>query len=171
MKKQLAALVALGFVTFVTACGGSSSGGTPAPAGTTPGASTTTAAAGGTEPENAAAARKEITRNWEKFLASGTPPAVAKTLLETGDSLGPALKKAQQEDKATGGKRSATVTKITFTSPTRANVNYDLDAAGRTLQASGVAVYEDGVWKVSANTFCTLVVLGNGSRPVKGCPS
>jgi len=95
----------------------------------------------------------------------------AKTLLQQGDSLGPALKKAAQEDKATGGTRSAKVTKITFTSPTQANVNYLLKAAGRTLNAAGIAVLEDGTWKVSDITFCTLVVLGNGSRPVKGCAS
>ena len=58
-----------------------------------------------------------------------------------------------------------------FTSPTRANVNYELHAAGQVLNSAGEAVLQDNVWKVSEATFCTLVVLGNGSRPVKGCPS
>ena len=63
----------------------------------------------------------------------------------------------------------AKVVSIEFTSPTEANVNYKLHAAGQVLNSSGTAVLEDGVWKVSDVTFCTLVVLGNGSRPVKGC--
>jgi hypothetical protein len=170
MKRSLATCIALCFVTFVTACGGSSSGGSPTPAGTTPGAATTTAATGN-EPADVEGAKADITANWEKFFDSDTPNAVSEGLLENGDGMGPALKKAKQEDKDTGGKRSAKVTKITFTSATQANVNYDLHAAGRVLQASGVAVYEDGTWKVSTITFCTLVVLGNGSLPVKGCPS
>jgi len=152
------------------ACGGSSSGGTPA-ASSPPSSAATSSSASSNQPADSAAAKAEITTNWEKFLSSDTSQTEAKTLLQQGDSLGPALKKAAQEDKATGGTRSAKVTKITFTSPTQANVNYLLKAAGRTLNAAGIAVLEDGTWKVSDITFCTLVVLGNGSRPVKGCAS
>ena len=85
--------------------------------------------------------------------------------------IGAALRKARQEDKATGGKRSAHVKKITFTSATNATVNYILHAAGQVLNSAGTAVLQDGKWKVSVVTFCTLVVLGNGEKPVKGCPS
>ena len=174
MRRFLApcALVVLATLT-AAGCGGGSSGGSPASTDTTPAGevSTTPAAAGGTAPADVDAAKAEITTNWATFLASGTPRATAVKLLENGEQLGAALKKATAEDKATGGKRKATVTLISFTSPTEANVNYDLDAAGQVLKASGKAVLQDGVWKVSATTFCTLVVLGNGSRPVKGCPS
>jgi hypothetical protein len=124
-----------------------------------------------TAPADPTAAKAEITTAWETFLSSNTKSAAAVALLENGDQLGQALKKARQEDKATGGKRSAHVKKITFTSATNATVNYILHAAGQVLNSAGTAVLQDGKWKVSEVTFCTLVVLGNGEKPVKGCAS
>lgn len=164
-----AAALALVAVTLA-ACGGSSSGGNP-PSQTPSGGTSSTPAAAATAPADEAAAKAEITTAWETFLSSDTKSADAVALLENGDQLGAALKKAHQEDKATGGKRSATVKKITFTSPTNATVNYILHAAGQVLNSAGTAVLQDGKWKVSEVTFCTLVVLGNGEKPVKGCPS
>jgi len=152
--------------TLATACGGGSS--KPA-ASVKPQNSSTTPAASSTAPADVAAAKAEITTNWETFLRSGTPQAKAVSLLEKGSTLGTALAKAAEEDKATGGKRSAKVTSIVFTSPTNASVAYKLHAAGTVLNSSGVAVLEDGVWKVSDVTFCTLVLLGNNEKPVKGC--
>jgi hypothetical protein len=167
--KRFFAICAIVPTIFAAGCGGGSSAG---PGDTPPSDSTsTTPAAVAPGPADEAAAKAEITKNWELFLKSGTPRATAVKLLENGDSLGAALKKATQEDEATGGERSATVKTITFTSPTKANVTYELHAAGQVLNSAGEAVLQDGVWKVSEATFCTLVVLGNGSRPVKGCAS
>lgn len=171
--RTLLTVTALGLSgTLLAGCGGSSS--SASSTDTTPASSDTSAgtpAATGTAPADPAAAKSEITANWEKFFASDTSPAAAKSLLENGDGMGAALKKAQQEDKAAGGTRSATVKKVTFSSPTQASVTYTLVAAGQTLPASGVAVLQDGTWKVSDITFCTLVVLGNNGSPVPGCPS
>jgi hypothetical protein len=169
MRRFLATCAVVVPTLLAAGCGGSSSGGGPTdqPSDST----STTPASTATGPADETAAKAEITTNWETFLKSGTPKATAVDLLENGDQLGAALKKAAQEDEETGGKRSATVKTIVFTSPTRANVNYELHAAGQVLNSAGEAVLQDGVWKVSAATFCTLVVLGNGSRPVKGCPS
>ena len=167
MQRSAALVIALGLAASVTACSGSS-GGTPTAATGSPSAGSTASAAA-TAPADAASARAEITANWQKFFASSTPTSVSKSLLQKGASLGPALKKAEEENAATGGQRSATVNKVQFTSPTQANVIYKLKAAGRTLDASGVAVLEDGTWKVADITFCTLVVLGNAERPVEGC--
>ena len=154
--------------SLAAACGGGSSGVKPS-ADTNQPQSSSPPAATATAPADVAGAKAEITRNWETFLRSGTPRATAIKLLEKGDTLTAALAKATQEDKATGGKRSAKVTSIVFTSPTNASVAYKLHAAGTVLNSSGVAVLEDGVWKVSDVTFCTLVLLGNNERPVKGC--
>lgn len=168
MRQSRSLVVIVLVAALSSACGGS--GGSPAPAADTGSPSTgSSAQPADTAPADAAAARAEIIANWQKFFDSSTPSSVAKGLLEQGGSLGPALKKAQEEDRATGGQRSANVSKVQFTSPTRANVLYRLNAAGRTLNASGVAVLENGTWKVADITFCTLVVLGNGERPVKGC--
>ena len=169
MRRFLATCAIVVPTLLAAGCGGGDSDGAadPAPSDTT----STTPAAVATGPSDEAAAKAEITRNWETFLKSGTPKATAVGLLENGDQLGAALKKAAEEDAATGGERSANVKTIMFTSPTRANVTYKLPAAGQVLNSAGEAVLQDGVWKVSAATFCTLVVLGNGSRPVTGCPS
>jgi hypothetical protein len=169
MRRFLATCAMVVPTLLAAACGGGNSDGTPEPAPSD--TTSTTPGAVETGPADEAAAEVEITANWEKFLKSGTSKSDAVALLENGDQLGAALKKAEEENEATGGKRSAKVKTIVFTSATRANVNYELHAAGQVLNSAGEAVLQDGVWKVSAATFCTLVVLGNGSRPVKGCPS
>jgi len=166
-----AAALVLVAVTAAACGGGSSGGGTTTPSSAPASGTSTTPAAAATAPADEAAARTEITTNWTTFFSSATPNSKAKTLLENGNNLGPALQKAQQEDKTSGGSRSAKVKKITFTSPTQANVAYDLHAAGQVLNAAGVAVLQAGTWKVSIITFCTLVVLGNNEKPVKGCAS
>lgn len=165
-----AAALALVAVT-AAACGGSSSGGGTTPSSAPSSEPSTTPAAAATAPADPTAAKAEITKNWELFFSSATNSATATGLLENGDQLGPALAKAQQEDKASGGNRSAKVKKITFTSATNANVNYILHAGGTKLNAAGVAVFQNGAWKVSQLTFCTLVELGNNGKPVKSCPS
>lgn len=168
MRRSSILVPFVGVLAFLTAaCGGSSSGGTPA-AGSTGGTSSTPAATS-TAPADPAAATAEITKNWEKFFSSATPTAVSVSLLENGSQLGPALAKAKAEDRATGGNRSAKVTKVTFTSPTQANVNYKLHVGTTNLDSAGVAVLQDGTWRVSKTTFCTLVELGNNQKPVKSC--
>ena len=164
--RRAAVLAALPVLLVAAGCGGSSSGGSGS---TTPTTVSSTPAAEATAPADPAAARAGITANWEKFFSSATDAAAAKALLENGDQLGPALKKAQQEDKSSGGTRSAKVTKITFTSATNARVDYKLHVGQTNLNSAGMAVLQDGIWKVSKVTFCTLVELGNGQRPVASC--
>jgi hypothetical protein len=169
MDKRLRA-GALGLLAAaLVACGGSSSGGGEPGSSTTPTESGSTPAAAGTAPANPTAAKAEIIKNWKTFLDSNTSSAEAKALLENGDDLDAALAKAQEENEATGGERSARVTKVTFVSPAKANVVYLLHAAGQTLHSAGDSVLQDGVWKVSETTFCSLVELGNGGKPVRGC--
>ena len=171
MTKPLRASALALVAVFAAACGGSSSGGGTTPSSAPTSGTSSTPSSAATGPADPAAATAEITKTWETFFSSKTNSAAAVGLLENGDQLGPALKKAEQEDKATGGNRSAKVKKVTFTSPTNANVNYILHAGGQVLNSAGTAVLQDGKWKVSEVTFCTLVVLGNGEKPVKSCPS
>jgi hypothetical protein len=158
----------LALVVAVSACGGGSSGGTTPAAGNTSSASTP--AATSTAPADPAAAKAQIIKNWEAFFSSKTPSSQAAALLENGSQLGPALAKAKAEDRATGGHRSAKVTKVSFTSTTQATVNYKLHVGTTKLNSAGVAVLQGGQWKVSETTFCTLVELGNNEKPVKSCP-
>jgi hypothetical protein len=166
--RRSAILAPLGLVVLLAGCGGGSSA--PAANTTTPPVTSTSGAPTGNAPADPAAAKTAITHTWETFFSSSTPSSVAAGLLENGDSLGPALKKAKQEDKATGGNRSARVKKITFSSPTQATVNYHLKVGTTTLNSAGAAVLQDGTWKVSQTTFCTLVELGNNQKHVASCP-
>jgi hypothetical protein len=163
-------LVPVGFAVALalSACGGGSSGGTTPAAGSTSTSSSPAAAA--TAPADPAGAKAQIIKNWETFFSSKTASAQAAALLENGSQLGPALAKAKAEDRATGGNRSAKVTKVSFTSATQATVNYKLHVGTTKLNSAGVAVLQGGQWKVSETTFCTLVELGNNEKPVKSCP-
>jgi hypothetical protein len=147
----LAALVAL------AGCGASSSGGTASPAPST--------AIDHTQ------ATADITTAWTTFFHTGTKPAAAEQLLQNGDQMGPAIKVAAQVQKQTKLKEDAKVTTVDFTSPTTATVTYDLLSHGSTLLpgATGQAVLQDGQWKVSQSTFCTLVALGAGGKKIPGC--
>jgi hypothetical protein len=65
---------------------------------------------------------------------------------------------------------SAHVTHVELVDATTAHVVYDVHI-GDTVAlpgAEGNAVLQDGVWKVSADSFCSLISLG-ASGPIPGC--
>jgi hypothetical protein len=162
------AVVAALLTVVMTACGGSSS---PVASQTSSSASSSTPSAAGTAPADPSAAKAQITTTWEKFFDYTTPEAQATALLENGSSLGAALRLAKQERAQTHLRQKAQVKVITFTSPTQASVTYVLLNGTTPLlnNASGVAVYVDGSWKVSTQTFCSLVTLGNNGKAPAGC--
>jgi hypothetical protein len=163
-------VAALALVTVLTACGGGSS----APSGSTPAShESTTPAANATAPTDVAAATADVKTNWTTFFDYRTPRAKQISLLENGDQLGPAVRFAARLQHKQGLKQLVKVKSVAFTSATQANVQYALYNGTTVLlpAANGVAVDVDGTWKVSASTFCTLVSLGNGSKPVRSCPS
>jgi hypothetical protein len=173
MNRRLALVVGALATAVVTLAGCGGSGSSPTTTPTTPaaGGGGTASTPTSNQPADPEGAKAQITTTWTTFFNSKTPSAAAIGLLQDGSSLGKALAKAMKEDKANGGNRSAKVKKIEFTSPTQANVTYLLHAGGTTLNSSGVAVQANGKWLVSRITFCTLVVLGNGEKPVAGCGS
>jgi len=61
---------------------------------------------------------------------------------------------------------SVTVSSVTLVSATRAKVVYTLLEDGTPVRARqlGVAVYQDGTWKVGVATFCSLLAIENGGR-------
>lgn len=136
--------------TTLAACGSSSSGGTPQSAG---------------QPTTGQAAKDAITTLYTDFFSA--PVAQAKTMLEDGATLDAAFKAAL---KLKGDvTESSKVKSVTLTGPTTADVNYELDGDGKPLlpDANGKAVYVNGKWLVSKDTFCGLVELGTPN--VKGC--
>lgn len=65
---------------------------------------------------------------------------------------------------------SAKVKSIELTGPDQATVTYDilLNDTVALADSQGVAVIQDGLWKVSANSFCALIILG-ATGPIPGC--
>jgi len=143
---------------LAAACSGGSSSGSGTPPATTPPATTS----------NQAAAQAAITTAWQTFFNSKTPHAVAERYLEGGANLGPAIAAAARIQRKIHLTENAKVTKVVLTSSTTATVTYNL--VGTPLQgATGQAVYQNGKWLVSKNTFCGLVELGDPGKKIPGC--
>lgn len=60
---------------------------------------------------------------------------------------------------------TAKVSHVTLTGTNQAAVTYSILVGGKTGLGgqSGVAVYQDGVWKVGDTSFCGLLKLENGN--------
>ncbi|MFF5160459.1 hypothetical protein ACFY3N_30255 [Streptomyces sp. NPDC000348] len=164
----LAAALFLVLAPGLAACGDDGGGGGSPPS--TPSAGRTTSAPG-SAPADQAAAEQEIRQNWEKFFDPQTPLDEKKKLLQNGELLGPVLEAFSGDERV--GQVQAKVTDVTFTSPTEADVTFVVTLKGATAlpDASGVAVEDDGTWKVSVKSLCALVQLsGDGSPPdIPGC--
>ncbi|MFG3052093.1 hypothetical protein ACGFZP_14220 [Kitasatospora sp. NPDC048239] len=132
---------------------------------------TASASATGTAPADPAAAKAEVTANWEKFFDPATPIADKAKLLQNGDVLLPVLQGFSQDPRI--GQVQAKVTDVAFTSATQATVTYSLSLQGAVVEpaASGQAVLENGTWKVARSTLCGLLTQagGAGGTPIPGC--
>ncbi|HTR71437.1 MAG TPA: hypothetical protein VMH41_14575 [Mycobacteriales bacterium] len=153
--RRLSTLIVIASVALtMAACSSGSSGG----GNTTP----TPSPNGVSDP---ATAKQQVTTLYNTFFSA--PTAQAKTMVEDGASLGAAFAAAKKL--AAGAKESSKVKSVTITGPGTANVTFDLYINGKdTLPGyQAKAVWSDGGWKVSKDTFCTLVGLG-GPTP-QGC--
>ena len=92
--------------------------------------------------------------------------AQRQSLLENGPQYAAALASFAGNPLAT--KASAIVHQVTLLPPDHATVTYDVLLSGTpALQgAAGQAVLQDGVWKVTDQSFCSLVTLAG---KVPGC--
>jgi hypothetical protein len=119
-----------------------------------------------------AAAVAQITANWEKFFDASTPTADKVKLLQNGTVFEPAIKAFASFPLASG--IAAKVTSVTINSATKAAVTYNLTAAGGSALLSGqkgVAVYQDGTWKVGDASLCGLFRLIPGGTIPAACSS
>jgi len=68
---------------------------------------------------------------------------------------------------------SAKVNSVTVTSPTQATVKYDILISGTPALSgqTGVAVLENGTWKVGDASFCALLGIANGGKAPSVCSS
>jgi hypothetical protein len=164
LRSYAVAAVAL---TLAAACSSSSSGGSAHTAATPPPASGTANA-----PADPAAAKAQITTNWQLFFAYTTPRSRAVQLVQGGAGLSAALAAAAQLQQQTHIRQEeAKVTGVVFTSPTQATVSYQLLNGTNVLlpTATGTAVLVNGTWLVSKATLCALVQLGSNGKAVPGC--
>ncbi|MEU1853979.1 hypothetical protein ABZ499_33150 [Streptomyces sp. NPDC019990] len=162
----IAAALVLALAPALAACTDDNGGGQATPP--TPTAERTTSAQA-SAPADRAAAETEIKQNWEKFFDPQTSTEDKQAVLENGDRMGPVLQAFSGD--ARGGQVEAQVTRVEFTSATEANVMYTLTLKGATAlpDASGTAVEQDGTWKVSVKTLCSLVRMSGNGTPVPGC--
>ena len=160
----VAAALALG------ACSSGGTGGgntTPTAPATSP--ATSTAASG--EPTSGPGAVAAIKKNWATFFNGKTPTSQRVQLIQGGDKLAKVLK-AQQTGNPLASSATAKVTHVALTGTSQASVTYSILLGGQAALSGqpGVAVYEDGVWKVGLASFCALLKLENSGNS-SGLPS
>jgi len=168
-RRIAAPALGLALAATMAACSSSSSPATTssssAPASTSASATASSAASG-------SAAVAQITANWEKFFDASTPTADKVKLLQNGTVFEPAIKAFASFPLASG--ITAKVTSVTIDSATKAAVTYNLTAAGGSALLSGqkgVAVYQDGTWKVGDASLCGLFRLIPGGTIPAACNS
>ena len=168
-RRIAAPALGLALAATMAACSSSSSPATTssssAPASTSASATASSAASG-------SAAVAQITANWEKFFDASTPTADKVKLLQNGTVFEPAIKAFASFPLASG--IAAKVTSVTINSATKAAVTYNLTAAGGSALLSGqkgVAVYQDGTWKVGDASLCGLFRLIPGGTIPAACNS
>jgi hypothetical protein len=147
--------IVLACVVGVTAAACGSSGSSSSPSTTAP----ATPAAATTQASSAAAAQVAV--DWVAFFSAKTPAAKRVSLLQDGSQFAAIIK--AQAGSGLAAQASAKVSKVTVVSPTSARVSYSILEGGQpALQnQSGVAVYQNGTWKVGVASFCGLLVLEN----------
>ncbi|MEY2233801.1 hypothetical protein [Streptomyces sp. BF23-19] len=120
-------------------------------------------------PADPEAAKEQIEKNWTAFFDPKTPTDEKAELLQHGELLKVLLDGFSAGAEA--AKTSVEVTDVTFTSPTEAEVTYDLKVGGDTVLpgSKGTVEFEDGVWKVSVKTLCALVELSGAETPPLVC--
>ena len=177
-RSLLVPAVGLALAAAMTACssGSSSSAGASASATTSsaePASASATAspsvAASSPAASGSAAAIATIKKNWETFLNGKTPAATKIGLVQDGQKFAAVLRAAAANPQ--GQTASASVKSVTLTSPTQAQVVYTILVSGTPMLQGqkGVAVYENGTWKVSVSSFCALAALQNGGKAPAGC--
>ncbi|WP_127356986.1 hypothetical protein [Actinacidiphila soli] len=168
-------------ILLLAACtdsGAGRSAGTPTPANsvTAPSAPADSSAPAqhspsvtGTAPSDPAQAEDRVRKNWEAFFASTTPLDAKVALVENGEQY--ALMVQGFADDKRASQFRAQVHDVAFASSAEAEVTYDLSRQGRAVKtgARGMAVSQDGTWKVSVETLCALSQLGTDVPRAAAC--
>jgi hypothetical protein len=151
----------------VTACGSSSgaAAGSASATSSAPASSSSAPAATG-----GSAASQAVAANWTAFFSAKTPVAKRVSLLQDGQQFSSIIK--SQAGSGLASEATAKVTSVSVSSSSKAAVTYSILVAGQAALSGqkGVAVKEDGTWKVGLASFCGLLALENGGK-TSGLPS
>jgi hypothetical protein len=139
----------------LAACGSSGSPSTPS-------SSKPPSSSSGTSAE-----AKTIASNWTAFFSAKTPVNQRVSLLQDGSTFAPIIR--AQAGSGLAALASAKVSKVTVQSATQAKVAYSILVSGTPELANqtGVAVLQNGTWKVGVASFCGLLTLENAGSTAK----
>lgn len=155
-------IVALGpaLAVALAACG--SSGTTTPKASSSASTSAPAASSGSTT--------AQITTNWQAFFSAKTPESRRVQLLQNGQDFASVIK--AQAGSTLASSATAQVTKVTDVSSSQAKVTYSILVGGtpELKDQAGVAVLQNGTWKVGDASFCGLLALENGGS-TSGLPA
>lgn len=115
-------------------------------------------------PTGGTAATTAITTNWEAFFNAKTPVSKRVSLLQNGSQFQSIIQ--AQAGSGLAALATAKVTHVTVSSPTQATVTYNILVSGtpQLKNQSGVAVLQNGTWKVGVASFCGLLTLENAGK-------
>lgn len=159
-------LVAAALALSACSSGGSGGGGgntKPATPATSSAAPSSAPASGG-EPASGNGAIAAIEKNWATFFNAKTSTSKRLALLQDGDKLAAVIK--AQSTNPLAATASAKVSHVTLTGTSQASVTYSILVSGQAVLKGrqGIAVYQDGVWKVGLASFCDLLKLENAGK-------
>jgi len=153
---------------------GSTTSSTPkapsAPASSSSSSAPPSGGGGSSEPASGNGAVAAIKTNWAKFFNAKTPTAQRIALLENGSQFSDVINSQAGSPLALAA--TAKVTNVSLTGTNQAAVSYGIYLSGKSALPgqSGVAVYQDGVWKVGDTSLCGLLKLEAGGSS-KGLPA
>jgi hypothetical protein len=92
------------------------------------------------------------------------------SLLQDGQTFESVIK--SQAGSGLAASATSKVTKVTLVSPTQAKVTYSILLGGQPALSNqaGVAVKQDGTWKVGVASFCGLLTVENSGK-TSGLPA
>jgi flagellar basal body-associated protein FliL len=157
MRRVGVRLVLLGVLVAALAMLGAACGGSPT---STTGGPTTSATL---PPLPTPAGADTIAVNYVQFFDGTRPVADKIGLLENGQQYAEELE--AQAASPSGKTASITISSVTITSATTAEVKFSILVSGEPAfpDQTGKAILQDGVWKVGAETFLALLALQQGS--------
>ena len=162
----LVGALAAGLAACSSSSNSSSSGASSSPSS----APSSSAPASSASPASSSGAASTIAANWAAFFNAKTPVAKRVSLLQDGQTFQSIIK--SQAGSGLAASATAKVTKVTVVSSTQAKVTYSILIGGQSALANqaGVAVLQDGTWKVGLASFCGLLALENGGK-TSGLPA